>query len=211
MCTILATNTMPELKKNVLNFGYGTNFKYEGMLTHSFDRFYVVTKFEMPKIHDLKLTTFTFDFACKNLMSDRTIMQKYLKHCQRIVPYVRLYQKQVQYYNQTTYNISQNEINLILPILNEPNRKKRFLSAVLGTVASKFIGLAFEGISSILHHKRHKILNKAIKEINERQNIEHNRIYHLEDTMIIYSKYNSDTLNNLIDTMHRMHNLTSLK
>ena len=49
---------MPELKKNVLNFGYGANFKYEGMLIHSFDRFYVVAKFEMPKISDLKLTTF---------------------------------------------------------------------------------------------------------------------------------------------------------
>ena len=81
---------MPELKKNVLNFGYGANFKYKGMLTHSFDRFYVVTKFEMPKIDNLKSTIFTIDFACKYLMSDRTFMQKYLKHCQRIVPYVRL-------------------------------------------------------------------------------------------------------------------------
>ena len=185
ICTISATNTMSELKKNVLNFRYGANSKYKGMLTHSFDRFYVVTKFEMSKIEDLKLTTFTFDFACKHLMSDRTFMQKYLKHCQRIVPYVRLYQKQVQYYNQTAYNILQNEINLILPTLKEPNRKKRFLSEVLGTVASKIIGLAFEGISSFLHHKRHITLNKAIKQINERQNIEHNRIYHLEDTMIM--------------------------
>ena len=66
---ILATNTMPELKKNDLYFGYGANFKYKGMLAHSFDRFYVVTKFEMPKIEDLKLTTFTFDFACRHLMS----------------------------------------------------------------------------------------------------------------------------------------------
>ena len=41
---------MPELKKNVLNFGYGANFKYEGMLAHSFDRFYVVTKFECLKL-----------------------------------------------------------------------------------------------------------------------------------------------------------------
>ena len=202
---------MPELKKNVLNFGYGANLKYKGMLAHSFDRFYVVTKFEMPKIEDLKLTTFTFDFACRHLMSDKPFMQKYLKHCQRIVPYIRLYQKQVQYYNQTTYNILQYEINLILPTLNDLNRKKRFLSAVLGTIASKIIGLAFEGISSFLHHKRHKALNKAIKQINERQNIEHNRIYHLEDTMIMYGKYNSDTLTNLIDTVHRMHNLTSLK
>ena len=112
---------MPELKKNVLNFGYSANFKYGGMLTHSFDRLYVVTKFELPKINDLKLIIFTFDFACKHLMSDRTFMQKCLKHCQRIMPYVRLYQKQVQYYNQTTYNILQNEINLNLLTLNKPN------------------------------------------------------------------------------------------
>ena len=95
----------------------------------------------MPKIDDLKLTTFTFDFAYKHLISDRTFKQKYFKHSQRIVRYIRLYQKHVQYYNQTAYNILQNEINLILPTLNEPNRKKRFLSAVLGTVASKSIGL----------------------------------------------------------------------
>ena len=73
ICTTLATNAMPVLKKNVLNFGYIANFKYEGMLTHSFDGFYVVTKFEMAKIEDLKLTTFTFDFACKHLMSDRKL------------------------------------------------------------------------------------------------------------------------------------------
>ena len=95
------------------------------------------------------------------------------------------------YYNETAYSILQNEINLILPTLNEPNRKKRFLSAVLHTVASKIIRLAFEGISSFLLHNRHRSLNKAIKQINERQNIEHNRIYHLEDTMIMYGKYNS--------------------
>ena len=33
-----------ELQKNILNFGYGINYKYEGMLAHSFDRFYIVAK-----------------------------------------------------------------------------------------------------------------------------------------------------------------------
>ena len=60
MCNYSAIGTMPELKKNVLNFGYGANFKYEGMLSHSFDRCYVVTKFEIPRVQDLKLTTFSF-------------------------------------------------------------------------------------------------------------------------------------------------------
>ena len=47
---VLAVDVMPKLKKNVLNFGYSENFKYEEMLTHSFDRFYVVAKYEIPKI-----------------------------------------------------------------------------------------------------------------------------------------------------------------
>ena len=39
--------------------------------------------------------------------------------------------------------------------------------------------------------------------------IQHNKIFHLEDTMIMYSIYNSDTLAQLIETVHRMHNTTS--
>ena len=41
---------MPELKKNILKFGYRINFKYEGMFVHSFDTFHVVTKFILPTI-----------------------------------------------------------------------------------------------------------------------------------------------------------------
>ena len=32
--------------------------------SHSFDRFYIVTKFELPKTKYLRLATFKFDFAC---------------------------------------------------------------------------------------------------------------------------------------------------
>ena len=44
-----AIDIMPKLKQNILNFEYGVNFKYEGMLSHSFDLFYIVTRFELPK------------------------------------------------------------------------------------------------------------------------------------------------------------------
>ena len=43
-CTTI--EIMPESKKIFLKFGYGINYKYEGTLSHSFDGFYVVTKFE---------------------------------------------------------------------------------------------------------------------------------------------------------------------
>ena len=44
-----AVDIMPELKWNILNFGYGVNFKYNGMLLHFIDRFYVVAKFNSLK------------------------------------------------------------------------------------------------------------------------------------------------------------------
>ena len=201
---------MPELKKNVLNFGYGANFKYEGMLTHSFDRFYVVAKYEIPKVEDLQFTTFSFDLTCNHLnISKKSYLLRYIRHCRRITPYVKFYKQQIDYYNQTTYNILQNEIGLILPNFN--NRKKRFLTTILGMLASKVIGLAFEGISSFLHHKRHKAPQKAVNVINSKSEIDHNRVYHSDDTMIIYGKYNSDTLMELVKTVHQMQNVTTWK
>ena len=79
----------------------------------------------------------------------------------------------------------------------------------MGSVASKVIGLANEGISSFLQHKRHKALHKAVAVMNKKTNIQCNRIHHLEDTMIMYGVYNSDTLTDLIDTVHRMQNFTT--
>ena len=57
----------PKLKKNILNFGYGITYKYESMLTHSFDRFYVVTKFLLPSIGDLKFSKLNYDNTCMHL------------------------------------------------------------------------------------------------------------------------------------------------
>ena len=51
-----AVDIITELKRNILNFGYGINYKYEEILSHSLDRFYVVAKYELPKVSDLKLT-----------------------------------------------------------------------------------------------------------------------------------------------------------
>ena len=51
----------PELQRNILKFGYGINYKYEGMLAHSFDRYFIVTKFMLPSVKDVKFYTLNFD------------------------------------------------------------------------------------------------------------------------------------------------------
>ena len=105
VCGISTVSIMPELKQNELRFGYGVNFRYEGMLAHSFDRFYVVTKIEIPKVLDLNLTVFQFDYNCShvaNIEKDTkfkipsTIKDMFKVYCRNIIPYMYLYKHQVE-------------------------------------------------------------------------------------------------------------------
>ena len=112
------------------------------------------------------------------------------------MPYAQLYQRQIQYYNWTAYDTLTNDISKLLPKFPTDQRQKcgAILASVLGSVASKVIGLVYEGISSFLHHKQHKALHKAVAVMNKKTDIQCNRIHHLQDTMIMYGVYNSDTL-----------------
>ena len=123
-----AIDIMPKLKRNILNFGYGVHFKYEGMLSHSFDRFYIVTKFELPKTEDLRLTAFKFDFECSydNNTNTNTNYVKLLRYCMKIAPYAQLYQKQRQYYNHTAYDRLANDIGKILPKFPTDHREEQY-------------------------------------------------------------------------------------
>ena len=45
--------------------------------------------------------------------------------------------------------------------------------------------------------------------MERKTDLQYSKIHHLEDTMIIYGVYNSDTLTELKDTVHIIHNTTS--
>ena len=184
-----AVSIMPELKPNVLRFGYGVNFRYEGMLAHAFDRFYVVTRIEIPKVLDLNLTVFQFDYNCSHVTHiekdtkfkiPSTIEDMFKVYCRNIIPYMYLYKHQVEYYEKMVYNILEKDIGMILPKFgNTENNvqlkcpKRQIISALI----SGFIGLAFEGISSYLQHKQQKALQQAMHTKNKRINIEQNRVF----------------------------------
>ena len=63
------------------------------------------------------------------------------------------------------------EIGLILPTYGK--RNKRFLGVLLGSLTAGVIGLAFEGISSFLHRKRHKTLTKAVNIMKEKVKLQY--------------------------------------
>ena len=117
-----STKIKPELKKNILNFGYGINNKCEGMLVHSFDRFYVVTKFILPLIGDLKFSNLNYDNTyayLDNNNAQNTETRKYMLDlkifCKKIEPFAVCYKRLIKSYNNTMHNILENEINLLLP------------------------------------------------------------------------------------------------
>ena len=150
-----------------------------------------MTKFELPKTKDLRLATFGFDFECSyanHTTASNTNYAKLLSYCMKIAPYSQLYQRQIQYYNKTAYDTLANDIGKILPKFTTDKRQRcgAILTSILGSIASKVIGLAYEGISSFLHHKRHKAPHKAVAVMNKKMDLQHNHIHHLEDTMLMY-------------------------
>ena len=196
-----------ELQNNILKFGYGINYKYTGMISHSFDRFYLVMKFELPKVQDLQFTTIPYDKSCEHLEDAKSkgglslgLIDEIKTYCIKIAPYIQFYKNQIEYYNQTASDIMTNEIALMLPTFNKNERQK---IGIITSLITGFIGLAYEGISSFLHHRREKALQKAVNVMKDKVDIQCNKIFHLEDSMVMYGIYNSDMLG-LIKTVHKI-------
>ena len=122
---------------------------------HSFDRFYVVTKFILPSIGDLKFSNLNYNNTCAYLdnknaqdTETRNYMLDLKTFCKKIEPFVVHYKGLIKSYNNTVYNILENEINLLLPEI--PRMQK---CGIITKLVSSFTGLAYEGISSFLHHR----------------------------------------------------------
>ena len=84
-----------ELQKNILKFGYGIDYKYEGMLAHSFDRFYIVTKFMLLSMGDIKFSKLNLDHTCVYMNKEyapnrdsRKYLTELKTYCNKIKPFV---------------------------------------------------------------------------------------------------------------------------
>ena len=157
ICEYTLVEIIPKLKRNILSFCYGINFKYEGMLAHSFDIFYVVAKFILPSINDLNILPIDFDSKCSyldvNLRKHHNANQ-YVSNlkmcCEIIVPFIDYYKEQITSYNHTAHKVLTNEISMILPTFPKGRKEKR---GIITPLVTGFISLVYEEISSYLHKK----------------------------------------------------------
>ena len=88
----------------------------------------------------------------ENKNAQNTETRKYMldlkTFCKKTEPFVAYYRRLIYSYNNTAHNILQKEIKLLLP---QVERKQK--CGIITTLVSSFIGLAYEGISTFLHHK----------------------------------------------------------
>ena len=87
-----------ELPNNILKFGYSINYKYMGKVSHSFDRFYTVTKFELPKVENLQYDDIPYDAECTHLDNPKPgqilgIIRNIKSYCVKIAPHIKYYRK----------------------------------------------------------------------------------------------------------------------
>ena len=104
-----STEIKLESKKNILNFGYGINYKYEGMLAHSFDSFYVVTNLYYLPLEILQFSKLNYDNTCTYLDNKNTHSTETRKHmldlmtfCKKIEPFVIYYKRLIKSYNNNS-------------------------------------------------------------------------------------------------------------
>ena len=96
-----------------------------------------------------------FDDTCaytENKFTQNTETRKYMLElkalCIKIKTFVTYYKRFINSYNNTACNVLEKEIKLLLP---QVKRKQK--CEIITTLVSSFIGLAYEGMSSFLHHK----------------------------------------------------------
>ena len=155
----------------------------------------------------------SYDSTCQYLEAAKSIqfyLSQYIRdmknYCIKIDPYVDHYKKQINYYNWTAYEIITNELALIIPTFPKQERQKR---GIIMSLITQFIALVYEGISSFLHYKRQKSLHKAVQDMENKVDLQCNRVFPLEESMVRYGICNSDALETMIDTVHRLHNQTT--
>ena len=116
------------------------------MLAHSFDRFYVVTKYIFHMVNDLNFLPIDFNDKCDYLSEDLSNHHNWEEYnnnfkifCEKIIPFIDFYKKQISSSNHMSHKIL-NKLSLILPNYPKDRTEKR---GIITSLVTGFVGLAY--------------------------------------------------------------------
>ena len=219
--TLAKANTLP--KENILQFPYGTNFKFNGLLHHRVERVWVVTKLPIPNMDTIPFPTAELELSCEHIISaskeaDRArtasisseakksglnFMKKVCTTSQPIFNWMK--QKQ-DHYKQTVENLIVKELTRLTPQAAATIRTKRFLAAFLPSIAG-LISIAVEQLSGHLQKKRQKAFKHGLKAL--KNDISEDIVKQFNDELILFGKYNLQGMKNILATIHNVNNRSS--
>ena len=103
-----------DLFLNGLNMSFGINYKYNGLLHHSIDRVWIVTKVALPKLEEIYFPDIAFDPDCafvKSLKYSRTAalqVENIRSTCKSMKPIISLMKgKELYYENAIRKNLKE--------------------------------------------------------------------------------------------------------
>ena len=172
-----------------LNMSFGINYKYNGLLHHSIDRVWIVTKVALPKLEDIHFPDIAFDPDCafvKSLKHSGTAsphIETIRSICRSIKPIIRLMKEKEFYYDlkeeiprslhgsgySPVSNSNQDPVSAGQRFLcntnrETPVRKKKALSALIAAIAG-LATIAVKSLNSFLQRKRNKAMAKGMTAI----------------------------------------------
>ena len=138
---ICSASVASELYWNKLNFSYGINFKYNGLINHDIDRVWVVTKVQIPDISELKFPEIDFDMNCVLLNKyaqefpyAATYVQGIRALCMSVQPLLHLIKSKRDYYASQINKLYSEDIREALGL--SPYSIKCFKRGTSGTIDS---------------------------------------------------------------------------
>ena len=94
----------------------------------------------------------------------------------------RKFDVQYQPYNKTIHYIFLEEILLLLPKFEEPERYKR---GTIGILFKAIVGIASEALLVFIRQRKGRALYKALLVMRRQQNFQVNRLEYLEEVMTL--------------------------
>ncbi len=204
--------------ENKLKPEWGTNFRYQGKLTHNLDRVWIVTKVPIPKIDDLLIKPLNATVNCTGITQHPITNfeeEEVTAHlCRLVLPHLTWIQKKEENHRKRLASFFAHDLYQMLPSLEPLDRKppvgrsKRWVGSVIGAMAG-LVTLGVEHLSNHLHLKRQRALKKACFALDEGQTMVRNSLKQLEEDFLMYGEYEVESLEGIVRTINSLHNRTT--
>ena len=213
-------------KENILQFPYGTNFKFNGLLHHKVDRVWVVTKFPIPQLSDINFPIAELDLSCEHIIAaiahaEATHKGSYIKSlshtnlvymkkiCLTSVPIFKYMKQKQDYYQSRVTTLITNELTKLTPQVEVVKRQKRFIAAFLPSIAGLF-SIAVEQLSGHLQRKRNQAIRNSLRALKTEMAMNsENIVKQFNKELILFGHYNLQGMKNILATINNVNNHTS--